>query len=237
MTLYRGIITSAALTAGIPGGPTTNRTIAVAKICETILSCFVLPIKDLGIETILEIARVNVPADIGNMLVTCITEGINTLGVLGSVATAMPVFLATAAINFPVVAVLNARIYLHLACDLILIFSRAFQDAIMNCYSQPQKEELVSAAKNYRQHCSAVHSELKKGIPPDIYHIFRVEKVAKKVEEVIDKWTPIVIEGAGRKQADSFGAEHRPSMSERSSGLSEGDETGSISTASESKEI
>lgn len=148
----------------------------------------------------------------------------------------MPVFLATAATNFPIVAVLNSRIYLHLACDLILIFSRAFQEAIMTCRHQPQKEQLVSAAKNYRKHCNAVHSELKEGVPPDIYHIFRVEKVAAVVEKVIDKWTPIVIEGAGDRPAGKYGDEYCSSPGEKSSRLSESAETASISTASESKE-
>lgn len=119
MTLYRGIITSAAIMAGIPGGPTTNRTIAVAKICETILGCFVLPIKDLGIETILQIARVNITA---------------------------------------------------------------------------------------------------------------------VVEEVIDKCTLIVIEGAGDRPAGKYGDEHRSSLGEKSSRLSESAETAIISTAFKSKE-
>lgn len=213
MTLYRQIITSAALTGGVPGGPTTNRSVAVFKVCETVLSCFMIPVKDVSIQTVLDIASVNVPADIGNMILTTITEGINTLGVLGTIAAGgMPVFLASSVLNAPMVPVLNARVYLHLACDLILIFSRAFQAASISCYTKPQKKQLEAAVRHYRQYSKHVHADVKKMAPSTIFGVFKVENIRAGVEEVLQKWTPAVIEGAGKPPAGNVRAEYRPSM-------------------------
>ena len=195
-----------------------------------------IPIKDVSIQTVLDIASVNFPADIGNMILTTITEGINALGVLGTiVAGGMPVFLASTVLNAPMVPVLNARVFLHLACDLILIFSRAFQAVSISCYTQPQKTQLEAAARHYRQYSKAVHADVKKMAPSTIFGVFKVENIRAGVEQVLQEWTPTVIEGAEKRPGGTVRAEYRPTIKSGGSGLSgKGTESRSNLTMDES---
>ena len=62
-----------------------------------------------------------------------------------------------------------------------------------------QKEQFLSAARDYRSHCSTVHSSLKEALPTHIFDRNSLEGMAAVMGKVMDKWTPIMMAGAEDK--------------------------------------
>lgn len=207
MSLYRVFVKSAAMTAGIPGGPTANRSAAAIRVSQTVLRSF--GITTVTWETVMSILKQNIPEDLPNMLGSTLMEGLTAVGVLGTILTGgMPLVLAPMAINALPMAHMNAQLFLLLAVDLILILSRAYQEAAMKCKGKPDANDVEEAALAYRQHFKAVHFEVK-DIVPDGFGVFRSGRVKARLEDLIDKWVSIVVEGVGSPPAGDYQAERR----------------------------
>ena len=75
------------------------------------------------------------------------------------------------------------------ACDLILILSRAFADTMEKCTGQPLKKDIKNAAHQYRQIAGNVHQRIKLLVPQyDVVKSFRVSVIKEKLIEIIDEF-------------------------------------------------
>ncbi|RYC65740.1 hypothetical protein CHU98_g413 [Xylaria longipes] len=199
MAIYKKIMASAATTAGIPAGPTSNRTAAAIQVCKTVLDCFGLP--TINSTTILEICKINVWDDLKGSIAMAIAEGSNAIGVLATIATGgLPFFLIPMAANAAVVVQATARLFLKLACDLVLIFTRAFKETALKCIGQPEKRDVEVAARAYRQHYREVHRAVKK-VAPSLLQSFKVGKVTVGITELLNNYKHVVTEDIGSPPA------------------------------------
>ncbi|KAI0862785.1 hypothetical protein F4860DRAFT_522773 [Xylaria cubensis] len=205
MAIYKKIMASAATTAGIPAGPTSNRTTAAVQVCMTVLNCFGLP--TINSTTAFEICKINVWDDMKSSLAMAIAEGANAIGLFATIATGgLPFFLIPMATNAPVVLQATSRLFLKLACDLILIFTRAFKETALKCIGQPEKRDVEVAARAYRQHYREVHRAVSKAIP-NLLQSFQVGKVTVKIRGLLNNYKHVVTEDFGTPPAGRIRAE------------------------------
>lgn len=120
---------------------------------RTILNCFGLP--TVAPDAAYQLCRTQLWDDVGNGLAVVFAEAMSALGVAGTVAAVgAPIFLATWAVNLPVVLPATARLLLVMAADLMLVFVRAFRAAAGQGRAQPGPEDLDEAVRAYRPHCT-----------------------------------------------------------------------------------
>ncbi|KAI9700970.1 MAG: hypothetical protein M1820_006615 [Bogoriella megaspora] len=211
---YKRAIRGASLVAGIPLGPTSTRTGSAIDVCKTIITCFGLP--SVTVEMAMQILKNNVLEDAGNNIVIALSEGMATLGLLSSIFTAgMPAFLASGAVNVPLVVPATARLLLLLAADMILILTNSFREAAVKNIGQPLAKDLGAAARAYRPLAANVHRRIKELVPRrNFLACYRYDKIGIGFEKIIEEYRDKVtggdtITGAG-KFADTSDQEPDP---------------------------
>jgi hypothetical protein len=134
--------------------------------------------------------------DLGNNVTVSFAEALSAFGLFATVATGMPVSLATGLMNVPLVVPATTRLFLMLGCDVILILARSFQAASDRCIGQPLKGDLAKAARAYRPFAKGVHAAIAEIVPRrNLVRSYRVDKVRLGFREVIERHRPIVVEG------------------------------------------
>ena len=149
MQIYKRTLKSAATVTAIPLGNTANQVTAVV-ICTAVVNAFGVP--SVTAATVQHIVKNIVWDSMGRNFSLFMADVIATAGILGTlVFGGMPVFLAAAALNVPLVIPATAQLLLMLSCDIILILVSAFKDCTQQCLGQPLKKDIEKAAVAYRR--------------------------------------------------------------------------------------
>ncbi|KZF26032.1 hypothetical protein L228DRAFT_3439 [Xylona heveae TC161] len=217
MRTYKRSLRGATAVAGIPILPTTTRASSAVDVCRTIIACFGLPF--LSGETALQIVKINVWDDLTNNMIVVLSEGIALVGVGASVLLGgMPVFLASSALNIPLVVPATARLLLMLAADLILILAKSFRDASAKNIGQPLASDLRVAARAYRPVVGEVHRKIKKLVPRrNLVACYRTDKVREGFENIIEEYKNKVVDDIPVPSAERFDESDNASESDLAS--------------------
>ncbi len=231
MSVYRRILKAATASGGIPLGASSSRVGAVIQICRSILTCFGLP--GVSAETVLQICKANLLDDLGNSVSVLLAEGVAALSMGATVLSGgMPFFLIPMAVNFAAVVPATTRLFLMLACDLILVLTRAFQEAASKCVGQPLKRDVEMAAVAYGQQCcSEVHDRVRKLVPRlKVLKSFKTDVIAAGIAEIVQEYKKKVVQDVGAPPSasapSSYGrVRHATASMSKLSLMSEGSET------------
>jgi hypothetical protein len=194
MRIYRHTVRSALAAGFIPGGATTTRFTVAAVVCKAIVSCFGIP--TVSAKTIQEIVGSVIWEDMGHNAAILLAECIASVGMVFS-----PIGIPAVAgvVNAPIVVPATSRLFLMLACDVILILAMAFKDSTDKCIGQPLKKDIETAANAYRKISKRVHKKVKKVVPrTNMIKSFRISKVTREFEEIINEYKGLVTEGIGQ---------------------------------------
>ncbi|KAI3536009.1 hypothetical protein CSPX01_11043 [Colletotrichum filicis] len=165
-----------------------NRDSSAIKLCEAILFCFGIP----GVDgkTAFDVYGRNIFDKEGNSIATAAAEAIATVSsITTGIFAGIPSFLISAGNNVPLVVPATARLMLMLACDLILMFSRGFQEASGKCNSQPHLADLEKAAAAYQAHSPQVHEKVK-ALVPGVSMCFKMDKIKLGIKEILQDSRP-----------------------------------------------
>ncbi|KAI0904181.1 hypothetical protein F4823DRAFT_634728 [Ustulina deusta] len=184
MEMYQKIIASVTIITGMPVGLISTRIAAAHQACTTVLRCFGLSAIDTT--AMLDICKINVWDKLRSSLAT-----------EGFLATVIPMRA-----NFTAIIQATARLFLKLACDLILIFTKAFKRATLRYIEQPEKDDVEVAARAYRQHYREVHKAVK-SVVPDLSRSLQTGKVKLGITELLNKYKRIVTQDMGPPLARS----------------------------------
>lgn len=124
-------------------------------------------------------------------MMLAIGEGISAVGIGSSALTLVPAFLVTGAISLPLIVPATCRLFLTMACDLILVLVRSFKEATFRDSGQPTERDVTAAARNYRirGYSELVHSDVKKLIPRrSLSASYKCEKVRVGVEAIVESY-------------------------------------------------
>lgn len=183
MAIYQNVVRKSTLTAGLPAASSVNRKSGAIKLCEAILSCFGIP--GVNGKTAFDVYGRNIFDKEGNSIATATADAIATVSVITTgIFAGMPFFLISAGANVPLVVPTTARLLLMLACDLILMFSRGFQEASEKCNTPPQLVDLERAATAYQSHSPLVHKKIK-ALVPGVSMCFRMDKIKLGIKEIL----------------------------------------------------
>lgn len=158
-------------------------------------------------EMFIEIVKSNTWNDMGNNMITALSEGLAGIGVLFTVALwGMPVFLGSATVNIPLVVPATARLLLTLAADMILILARSFREASNKNIGQPLSNDLGAAARAYRPFASEVHKKIRKLVPrKNPFACFRTNEIRVGFETIIEEYRSRVVDDITIPKEKSFG--------------------------------
>ncbi len=204
MSVYRVILKTAAASGGIPLAASSNRMAAIIQICRSVLTCFGLP--SVSADTLLQICKANLLDDLGNNVSVLLAEGVAALSMGATVLSGgMPFFLIPMAVNVAAVVPATTRLFLMLACDLILVLTRAFQEAAAKCVGQPLKRDVEMAAVAYGQrYCREVHDRVRRLVPRlKVLRSFRTDAIAAGVAEIVQEYKSKVVQDVGAVPAAS----------------------------------
>ncbi|KAL0764341.1 hypothetical protein CaCOL14_013183 [Colletotrichum acutatum] len=183
MAIYKNVIRKSTLTAGLPASSSMNRKSGAIKLCKAILSCF--GISGVDGKTVFEVYGKSIFDKEGNSIATAAAEAIATVSVITTgIFAGIPFFLVSAGSNVPLVIPTTARLMLMVSCDLILVFSRGFQEASGKCNTQPQLADLEKAAAAYQAHSSRVHKRIK-ALVPGVGMCFSIDKIRVGITEIL----------------------------------------------------
>lgn len=210
MKIYRHILASSSALGLIPTAPTSNRTAAAISVCRAIIKCFGLPA--INVNLIYEIIKCNLWDDLGHNLSVAVAEGIATLGLGASVLSGgMPIFLASAVINVPLVVPATTRLMLMLASDLILILTQAFKKTAFTCVGQPLVKDVEQAAIRFRPLSRKVHKEVMELVPKrSLVKSYRVNNVRLGLEKILNRYKEHLMEDAKVTTEDLANISIRP---------------------------
>ncbi|CCT76258.1 uncharacterized protein FFUJ_14106 [Fusarium fujikuroi IMI 58289] len=202
MKIYRRALISSSSIGAVPGAMATNRTAAAIDVCRTIVTSF--GISTITPQTIFEICKANLWDDMGNNIRTTIAEICAVVGLGATVVTGgMPFFLLPMATNIPLVVKATARLVLMLACDVILILTRAFREAAVKSITKPERRDVENAAVAYRQHCHQVHLRVKNALS-NVFKCYQTGQVETMMTQTIEKFKCTVLEGVGAPLPHNF---------------------------------
>lgn len=200
--IYKKILWSSSTVGGFPAASTTNRTAAAIDVCRTIVISF--GISSITPNTIFDIYKANIWDDVTSSIRITVAEVLSACALAGTILTGgMPLFLIPMATNIPLVVLSTARLFLMLACDLILILTRAFREASLKSIAKPDRRDVENAAVEYRKHCHEVHRRIK-GTLPYFLKCFRVGDVELSVGNIIEEFKCKVLEGVGASLPENF---------------------------------
>ncbi|OJD36050.1 ras gtpase [Diplodia corticola] len=203
MTVYRRTLRALVLVSGVPSGPTTTRTAAILEVCKRIITCFGLPASTA--ELALQILRAHVWSALANNVAVGIAETFATLGLCATVATGGPFVLVPTAVNIPIVVPATARLLATLTVDLILILTRAFQEAADRNVGEPFKRDLQAAARAYRTLAPEVHREISGLLPrANVSAAFRSETIKIGLEQLIEEYKGRIVDDNSLRNVNTF---------------------------------
>lgn len=111
----------------------------------------------------------------------------------------MPVFLASGAINIPLVVPATTRLMLMLASDLILILASSFKQTTLTCIGQPLVKDVENAANRYRPISNKVHKEIMRLVPKrNLVKSFRYNYVQLGLEKIVHSFKVQVMDADPR---------------------------------------
>lgn len=188
MKIYKRVLATSATLGAIPSAPSSNRVASAISVCKAVVQCFGLP--TVNYNTIFQLVKTNVWDDLSHNVSIAFAECIATVGILGSIAfCGMPVFLASGAVNIPLVVPATARLMLMLASDLILILVRAFRESTDKCVYQPMIKDLEKATRFYRQIAPRVHAEVLQLVPKrNMLKSFKYGDVQQGLAKAVHKY-------------------------------------------------
>lgn len=150
MRIYRRVLRAATISSFVAYASMTSKFAGGIALSRTLVSCFGLP--SVGSRTVYDIIRGTIWGDASHNVTIGFAETLSTIGMLATGGlSGMPVFLATGAINVPLVVPATTRLLLALATDVILVLVRAFKNVTDRCIGQPQIADVQAAAAEYRQ--------------------------------------------------------------------------------------
>lgn len=208
--IYRRVLASSVSLTAVPLASSTNRMSAAIKISKTIINCFGMP--SINADTAFAICKANIWDDLGNNIVVLLAEAAAAMGCIMTVlAGGLPFFLIPMAANVPLVVPAAARLMLMLACDLILIFTRAFREASSKCITQPLVADLEKATNTYRAYCKEVHMRVSALAPRNsVFRCFQFSNIELGINEIIKDFKKRVVEDI-KESAPSFRDSSSPS--------------------------
>ena len=188
MRLYRRIVRSAAGSTFVPLASSVNRVTVAILVCKAIVACFGTP--TVSAVTIQEIVKSVVWDDLEHSFSMVFAEGLAVIGVGGSILFAgAPLFLASGVVNMTFAVPATARLFLMLACDVILILTRAYKSCTDKCLGQPLKKDIENAAFAYRNISKEVHRAVKDLLPRvNLVGAFKAKKIEIGFEEILEKY-------------------------------------------------
>lgn len=188
MVVYKRILKSATGSGGIPMAASSNRMAAAINVCSVIINCFGLP--RVTPETVFQICKANLLDDLGNGFAIFLSEGLAAVAMGATIVTGgMPFFLIPMAINIPAVVPATTRLFLMLACDLILVLTRAFQESVSRCVGQPLERDVESAAVAYKAYYKSVHDEVRRLVPRrNVVASFRTDRISEGIKGIVGKY-------------------------------------------------
>lgn len=191
MQIYKRILKSASSMAVVPLGNTAHRVTVAVLVCKAVVNAFGVP--SVTAATVQQIVKNVVWDDMGRNFSVVVADCIATVGAFGTFVTfGMPVFLAAAAVNIPIIIPATAELLLMLSCDVILILIKAFKDCTHQCLGQPLKQDVEKAAQAYRHFAKQVHEEIKGLISKyNIIKVFQIAKIRIGVERILEKYTQL----------------------------------------------
>lgn len=194
MRVYRRILASSTMLAGVPMGSSTNKLSSAVHIIKVILTCFGLP--SVTPDTVFAICKTCLWDDLGNNFLVALAEGLSVLGVLATVTTlgAAPLMVVPAMVNIPLVVPTTARMFLMLACDMILILARAFTEAFNKSIGQPQKQDVEKAVLVYRNSCRVIHAKVKSLVPKgNVIKAYKIGDVEIGLRNIVEEYKDKVV--------------------------------------------
>ena len=187
MRIYKRVVGSAVGAAFVPGGSSTNRVTVAIVVCKAIVASFGTP--TVSAATIQEIVKSIIWDDVEHNFAAFLAELSVTGGFLGFLVTGIPFFLVSGAVNVPLVVPATARLFLMLACDVILILTKAYRQCTDKCLAQPLQKDIENAAFAYRNLSKRVHKDVKKLVPmSNALKSFRAEKIKVGFEAIIETY-------------------------------------------------
>lgn len=104
----------------------------------------------------------------------------------------MPVWVVTGSISMPVIVPATARLFLTMACDLILVLIRSFREVTFrNSEGQPTERDVSAAARIYRikGYSHHVHKDVKKLVPrKNLAASYKYERIQRTVEDMMEQY-------------------------------------------------
>ncbi|KAK4561601.1 hypothetical protein LTR86_004280 [Recurvomyces mirabilis] len=193
---YKRLIRDATGATFAPFGATITRKVSTNRIIKSIINCFGLP--TVSADTAVEALRANVWNMTGSNIALAFAEALQCIGVIGTVfAAGIPAWAVTGTINTSYVVPATCRLFLIMACDLILVLARSFKEVTFRASGQPNEKDVGAAARNYRVrgYAQHVHSELKKLVPRrNMLASFKPETIRVGFEKVLANYKDRLME-------------------------------------------
>lgn len=191
MELYKSILDWEKSFIGIPAAAVRKENSVIMKVCQSMISAFGLP-SVVDFQRVYEIIKTNVwDYDLGNGIVAMFAEGIAAAGKVGSLAIMSMVSLdPLGPLSIPFVIPATTRLFLVLACDLILILCKCFEARRHTSGGQPDYRELEHHAREYRWHglSREVRIRIKSLLPRrNVIECYRTGKVRNGIQQIIEE--------------------------------------------------
>lgn len=188
MRIYRYTVRSMVAAGFVPGGATTTRVTVAAVVCKAVVACFGVPA--VSAKIVQEIIHSVIWEDLDQNFSLLFAEAISCLGMLATVLLGgMTVFLASGAVNVPLIVPATTGLFLMLACDVILILVRSFKASTDKCIGQPLEKDIEKAACEYRPISKAVHKRVKKVVPRhNMIKSFQADEIKISLDEILAEY-------------------------------------------------
>lgn len=184
MRVYRHILASSTILAGVPIGTATNKFSAAIHILRAIKLCFGVP--SVSSEAMLAICRTNLWDDLGNNALVALAKGLSILGVFATISTlgVVPMFIIPMVLNIPLAVPQTARMFLG------------------KCFGQPLRQDIEKAVLDYKPWCRDIHRKVKNLVPKfNIVKTFRMGDIEVQIKNIIEEFKSKAIDGVGSPSA------------------------------------
>lgn len=193
---YKRLIREATGSTFAPMGATITRRVSTNAITKKIIDCFGLP--TVSAETAIAALNANVWNTLGSNLTLALAEGFQMFGIAASgVVSGIPIWAITGSINASYLVPATCRLFLIMACDLILVLARSFREVAFRASGQPTERDVSAAARNYsiRGYSQHVHRDVKKLVPRrNVLKSFRANDVQKGLDAIFTRYKDKLME-------------------------------------------
>ncbi|KAI9158009.1 hypothetical protein HJFPF1_05994 [Paramyrothecium foliicola] len=184
MRIYKDMLTSSIVMAGVPTGSMTNRFGGTVELCRKMVKCFGMIQVDGKV--VADLFKANLKDEASHSALTLLADGMAAGGLVATLGTGMPILVIPAVINIPITVPATARLMLMLACDLIIVFSRAYNESSVRYITQPRIKDLRSAVDDYQNYYRKVHDSVASLAPRrNLVGFFRTKLIEEKMIGII----------------------------------------------------